>query len=73
MNGIKRGDEIKLFTKRFDKTIWVKVGPNFKPPSRRLQCGVAVPLAFWKVILTLNDEGQPIALAFLIPQRPRDS
>lgn len=48
--------------------VWVKIGPVFAPPSERLSCGVAVPVAFWKVILALDEAGTPLALAFIIPR-----
>jgi endonuclease G len=48
--------------------VWVKVGPVFNKPSPRINCDVAVPAAFWKVILALDEAGTPLALAFIIPQ-----
>ena len=49
--------------------LWVITGPVFdaKPP-RRLKGGIAVPDAFYRVWLRRDADGQPQALAFIVPQ-----
>lgn len=36
--------------------IWVKIGPVFERPSARLNSGVAIPVAFWKIIVRRDEE-----------------
>lgn len=52
---------------RFPGT-YVLVGPVFDAASRRLDSGVAVPSAFYRIWLRVNGDAVPKALAFLVPQ-----
>jgi endonuclease G, mitochondrial len=47
--------------------VWVMVGPIFEEPPKRLRSGVAIPEAFYKVIIAIDSE-HPKAIAFIIPQ-----
>lgn len=47
--------------------VWVIVGPVFGPSPARLRGGVAVPEAFFKIIVDEQD-GRLRTLAFLVPQ-----
>lgn len=48
-------------------TVWVMTGPIFEQLTKRLPTGVAVPVAFYKVIIAV-DKGTPKAVAMIIPQ-----
>jgi endonuclease G len=47
--------------------VWVTVGPLYEQPVERLPSGVAIPSAFFKVIIAY-DADQPKGLAFIVPQ-----
>jgi endonuclease G len=47
--------------------VWVITGPVFGPSPRTLRGGVAVPDAFFKIIIDEQD-GKLRTLAFLVPQ-----
>lgn len=47
--------------------LWVTVGPLFEPQPRALRAGVAVPTAFYRIWLDV-EQGAPQALAFIVPQ-----
>ena len=47
--------------------VWVTVGPVFGADAPRLKSGVAVPQAFFRIWLDV-DQGAPRALAFIVPQ-----
>lgn len=50
------------------EVVWVITGPIFGKTIQRLKSGVAIPRAFFKVILSEQD-GDLYALAFVMPQR----
>jgi endonuclease G len=50
---------------RYLEEVWVVTGPIFTPPIRRLSSGVAIPSAYYKIIVDEKDGGVR-ALAFLI-------
>lgn len=53
--------------------VWVIVGPVFGPQPKKLRDAVAVPEAFFKIIIDEN-EGRLRTLAFLVPQEaPADT
>jgi endonuclease G, mitochondrial len=54
------------YTRRYGD-VWVMVGPIFEEPPKRLRSGVAIPQAFYKVIVAI-DSGSPKAISFIIPQ-----
>jgi endonuclease G, mitochondrial len=47
--------------------LWVVVGPLFGARPERLGSGIAIPEAFFRVWLDV-EEGRPRALAFIVPQ-----
>lgn len=47
--------------------LWVMTGPLFDPQPRALRAGIAVPTAFYRIWLDL-EQGRPQALAFIVPQ-----
>ena len=49
--------------------VWVLVGPIFGAKPKKLRGGVAVPEAFFKIIIDEN-EGKLRTLAFIVPQDP---
>ena len=62
------------FSKKFGD-IWVVTGPIFKPfDSERLKSGVAIPTAFYKILILPKTNQQPgRALAFIFPQNARSN
>lgn len=50
------------------ETIWIITGPIFAPDAATLPSGVAIPSAFYKIILDIDgDPPRPRAMAFVIP------
>lgn len=47
--------------------LWVVAGPLFGPQPARLKSGIAVPEAFYRIWLDV-DQGEPRVLAFVVPQ-----
>jgi endonuclease G, mitochondrial len=47
--------------------LWVMTGPLFDPQPRKLRTGIAVPTAFYRIWLDV-EQGVPQALAFIVPQ-----
>ena len=67
--GLWRELEMKIATSypaRYAE-VWVLVGPVFGASPRRLRDGVAVPEAFFKIVIDEN-EGKLRTLAFIVPQ-----
>ena len=50
------------------RPLWVVMGPVFDGVDQRLDSGVAVPDAFYRIWARYNDRGEPQVLAFLVPQ-----
>jgi endonuclease G len=53
------------------KQLWVITGPVPGPAARRLESGVVVPEAFYRIWLDEGMDGRRHALAFLVPQDVR--
>lgn len=47
--------------------LWVVAGPLFDPQPRTLRSGIAVPTAFYRIWLDV-EQGVPQVLAFIVPQ-----
>jgi endonuclease G, mitochondrial len=58
--------EIRDYAKRFNE-IWIVTGPIFGVQSMRLETGIKVPSACYKILVDEQD-GRPRLLAFIIPQ-----
>lgn len=55
------------FTRRLNE-VWVVTGPVFDENEETLGYGIAVPDAFYKIVLAKKFSGDWIVLAFLVPQ-----
>ena len=61
--------EAKDYANRFEE-VWVIVGPLYgPPPTGRLQSGVDIPEAFFRIILD-EVNGRPRMIAWVLPQNP---
>ena len=60
-------DYILKNTRRWRDRVTVFTGPVFREDDR-LYRGIRIPLAFWKVVAFLSDEGNPSATAYMIDQ-----
>lgn len=58
---------ISRFTRRLNN-VWVITGPVFDANRTRLDAGVDIPDAFYKILLAKKRDGNFISLAFLVPQ-----
>ena len=47
--------------------VWVITGPIFKKPIKRLKSGVAIPSAYYKILIDVKSTDKIRVLAFLIP------
>jgi endonuclease G len=54
------------YTRRYGD-VWVMVGPIFDEPPKRMKSGVAIPDAFYKVIVAIDGD-RPKAISFIFPQ-----
>lgn len=52
--------------------IWVITGPLYSEPAKRLASGVAVPVAFFKILVDVIPGGSARALALVMPQKVGD-
>jgi endonuclease G len=48
--------------------LWIITGPIYSEPVKRLSSGVAVPVAFYKILVDVVGSGQVRALALVMPQ-----
>lgn len=67
--GLWKELELKIATSypaRYEE-VWVLTGPVFSPAPKKLRGGVAVPEAFFLIVIDEN-EGKLRTLAFLVPQ-----
>lgn len=58
----------RRISQRFDE-VWILTGPIYDPSPRLLEDGVAVPSAFYKIIVDQTEDGIR-ALALVYPQKP---
>lgn len=56
----------RRYPQRFGE-VWVYLGPAYRPESAKLAAGIAIPDAFYAIVLDLTDAGGLRALALLIP------
>lgn len=52
--------------------VWVVVGPIFDEERDPLASGIPVPNAFFCIVIDEKDDGDPRALAFIMPHEDRD-
>lgn len=57
-------------SKKYGKTL-VFVGPVLKQPLRKLNGKVAIPDAFYAVVMVKSKSGEAYAIGFIIPQNPK--
>lgn len=55
------------------KEIWVITGPIYEEPTKRLRSGVAIPVAFFKVLVDVIEPGQVRVLSMILPQTASDA
>jgi endonuclease G len=58
-------DYILSNTRRVGERVSVFTGPVFRP-NDPVYRGIAIPLAYWKVVAFIHDDGRPSASAYLI-------
>ena len=57
-------------SKKYGKTL-VFIGPVLKQPLRKLNGKVAIPDAFYTVVMVKSKSGKAYAIGFIIPQNPK--
>jgi endonuclease G len=62
---------IRGWADEFDE-VWVVVGPLFEEDRDSLEAGVSVPSGFFCIVVDEQANGQPRALAFIMPHEDED-
>ncbi|MGF1451336.1 MAG: DNA/RNA non-specific endonuclease [Opitutales bacterium] len=54
------------------RELWIISGPVYEEPVRRLPSGVAIPDAFFKIVVDLTDSGELRMVSVVVPQEAED-
>jgi endonuclease G, mitochondrial len=50
------------------RRLWVVTGPVFGERSAHMDSGIRIPEAFYRIWLRVTKQGEPLAIAFIMPQ-----